>query len=202
MKNLRIYIITIFILVSCNLKNKKQDEAALINEVTIPFIKKNADNTGLKLKNGILFFKENPYSGIIEEYYLKGKLKSSSTYYQGKREGVFKGWYVNGNKWFERFYTVGLKTGIHVGWFDDGSQMFEYHFNTKGVYNGKITEWYKNGTLLKEFHFNEGKEEGSQKMWQPNGKIKANFVTKGGERFGLIGLKKCYTVHTENEKFY
>ncbi|WP_051263785.1 toxin-antitoxin system YwqK family antitoxin [Tenacibaculum ovolyticum] len=201
MKNFIFYTIIIFVLVSCNLKNEKQDEIPLINEVTIPFIKKNRNNTGFKLKNGILFFNEKPYSGTVDEYYSKGKLKSTATYYQGKKNGFFKGWYMDGSKWFKRFYTNGLKSGVHEGWFDNGKSMFEYHFNTKGLYNGKVTEWYKNGNLLKEFHFKEGKEEGSQKMWQLNGKLKANFVTKKGERFGLIGLKKCYTVHTKNEEF-
>jgi len=201
LRNYIFYTVTIFVLVSCSLKKEDQGEISYMNEVKIPSIKRNVNSAGFKLKNGVLFFDEETYSGTVEEYYLKGKLKSTSLYFQGKRQGDFKGWYKNGNKWFKRFYTRGLKTGIHQGWFDNGKPMFEYHFNEKGVYNGKVTEWYKNGVLLKEFSFKEGKEEGSQKMWQPNGKIKANFVTKEGERFGLVGLKKCYTVHTINEEF-
>ncbi|WP_422091844.1 toxin-antitoxin system YwqK family antitoxin [Tenacibaculum ovolyticum] len=186
---------------SCNHKKESQNKIVLKNEVVIPLIKKSRNNTGFKLKNGILFFNEKQYSGTVEEYYSKGKLKSTATYYQGKKNGFFNGWYMDGSKWFKRFYTNGLKSGVHEGWFDNGKPMFEYHFNTKGLYNGKVTEWYKNGNLLKEFHFKEGKEDGSQKMWQQNGKIKANFVTKEGERFGLIGLKKCYTINTVNEEF-
>ena len=35
-------------------------------------------------------------------------------------------------------------------------------------------------------------------MWKDDGTIKANYEVVNGERFGLIGLKKCYTV-TVNE---
>ena len=188
-------------MISCNIRKEEQREIALINEVTIPHIKKNSKDDRFKLNNGVLLFDKKPYSGIVEDYYSREKLKSISKYYLGKRQGIFKGWYTNGNKWFERFYANGLKIGIHVGWFDNGKSMFEYHFNTKGEYNGKVSEWYKNGKILKEFHFKDGKEEGSQKMWRSNGKIKANFVTKKGERFGLIGLKKCFSINKTNEEF-
>lgn len=200
MKSFICHITIVLLFVSCNLNKETQVNTTLKNEVAIPCEKKNRNNIGFKLKNGVLYFFQKPYSGIVEEYYPKEKLKSRANYYQGKRQGVFNGWYMNGGRWFNRFYTNGLKTGVHRGWFDNGKQMFEYHFNMEGVYDGKVTEWYKNGTLLKEFHYKDGKEDGSQKMWQLNGKIKANFVTKEGERFGLIGLKKCYTVNTVNEK--
>ncbi len=201
MKVFKLYIIIVLIFISCNSRNEDEKSITLISEVTIPLQKKNSNDTGFKLKNGILLFNESPYSGRVEEFYSKEKLKSIATYYLGKKQGNFKGWHLNGSKWFERFYTNGLKTGIHIGWFDNGKQMFEYHFNKKGEYDGAVRNWYENGMLLKEFHFKEGKEDGSQKMWQPNGKIKANFVTKKGERFGLIGLKKCYSVNTINEEF-
>ncbi len=190
----------LLILTSCKQQKQEVNISFSAEEIVIPAIEKNKKDVSFKLKNGILYFDIKPFSGIVKEFYSEKKLKSTSEYYQGKKQGVFKAWYVNGNKWFQRFYTNGLKSGVHIGWFDNGKPMFKYHFNTKGVYNGRVSEWYKNGMLLKEFHFIEGKEEGSQKMWQPSGKIRANFVTKKGERFGLIGLKKCYSIPTENEE--
>ncbi|WBX70179.1 toxin-antitoxin system YwqK family antitoxin [Tenacibaculum retecalamus] len=196
---MKIYIVIILIFISCNFKEKEIKDLS-INKIIIPNIKKNKNDKSFNLKNGVLLLNETPYSGIVEDYYSKEKLKSTSVYFQGKKHGIYNGWYISGNKWFQRFYTNGLKTGIHIGWFDNGKPMFKYHFNTNGVYNGSITDWYMNGALLNKFNFKEGREEGSQKTWQPNGKIKANFVTKNGERFGLIGLKKCYSVAIENEK--
>jgi antitoxin component YwqK of YwqJK toxin-antitoxin module len=72
--------------------------------------------------------------------------------------------------------------------------MFEYQLNNKGSYNGSVKDWHYNGQLAKDFNFIDGLENGSQKMWDLKGKIKANFFTVNGERYGLIGLKKCVSV--------
>ena len=49
------------------------------------------------------------------------------------------------------------------------------------------------------FHYIDGKEVGSQKLWQEDGRIKANYEVKNGERFGLIGLKKCDPVQIQKQ---
>ena len=46
----------------------------------------------------------------------------------------------------------------------------------------------------------EGKERGSQKMWDLDGKITANFYTVENERHGLIGLKNCISNLTLENK--
>lgn len=192
-------ILFIAVFISCLHKNQEIKTATIKKKNVIPNIVKDKSDTNFTFKNGLLFFKDKLFSGIVNEYYTSSKIKSSSQYYQGKREGFYNGWYQNGTKWFERNYTNGFKTKTHLGWFDNGSLMFRYQFNNQGDYNGEIVEWYANKQKFKEFHFVDGVEDGSQKMWQPNGKIKANYVTKNGERFGVIGLKKCYTVNTKNE---
>ncbi len=99
----------IAIFISCNQKQEIEVSPST-QEIIIPLIEKDKNHTAFKLKNGVLFFHENPYSGVVNEFYNDdGKLKSKSEYYLGKRQGVFNGWYSNGNKWFERFYTNGLK---------------------------------------------------------------------------------------------
>ena len=100
----------------------------------------------------------------------------------------------------ERQYKQGLKVGRHRGFWRDGSLKFEYNYNDKGMYHGSFKEWYRNGQQLREFNYIEGKENGAQKMWLMNGNIRANYVVKDGERYGLIGLKKCYTVNAKDEK--
>jgi len=107
------------------------------------------------------------------------------------KEGLEKIWYVNSQLSSSRTYKEGVKVGSHKGWWENGNFKFDYLYNNKGEYSGKIMEWYPNGKLYKEFTYEKGKEEGSQKMWKLNGNIKANYVVINGERFGLIGLKKC-----------
>lgn len=171
----------------------------MVEEIMIPSIEKNSKDENFNLKNGILYYQDKPYSGIVKEFYEENTLKSESEYYQGKRHGRFFGYYPNKNKWFERFYKKGIKTGTHKGWFDNGLQMFEYQLNDKGVYDGSLKDWHYNGQLAKHFNFKDGKEIGSQKMWKLNGKIRANFYTVNGERHGLIGLKNCVSVLTEEK---
>ena len=133
--------------------------------------------------------------------YNKEKIKTRSEYLNGKKEGYYKGWYPDGNKQFERFYKNGQKVGKHIGWYKNNKKKFEIQFNNKGNYNGFVKEWYINGNLSSFFNYLDGKENGSQMMWQPNGKVIANYFTKNGERFGLIGLKKCYSISIKNEDF-
>mgnify|MGYP000651623758 CR=1 FL=1 len=185
--------------INCD-KNKKVEISISIDEITIPSIEKKINDANFKTKNGILFYNETPYSGIVKEFYTEGILKTKSEYYKGKRQGIFLGWYPNGKQWFERFYTKGIKTGTHKGWFQNEQQMFEYQINNKGVYHGSVKDWHFNGQLAKHFNFYEGKEKGSQKMWKPNGKIRANFYTVKGERYGLIGLKNCLSVLSEKKQ--
>ena len=68
------------------------------------------------------------------------------------------------------------------------------------MYHGNVKEWYSNGQLYRDFNFNNGKEVGSQKLWKLDGTIKANYEVVKGERFGLIGLKKCYQVSVGSDE--
>lgn len=194
MKFCKIFVISFLFFISCDEPPQEVIKNDHIVDVQIPTIKKNRNDKGFQLKNGVLHFEKTPYSGTVIKFYDNGSLKSESTYYQGKREGKYFGFYPNKNKWFERYYTNGFKTKKHKGWHDNGQQMFEYKFNNKGVYDGAVKEWYNNGQLAKHFNFKNGQENGSQKMWKPTGKIKSNFFTVNGERYGLIGLKNCVSV--------
>jgi antitoxin component YwqK of YwqJK toxin-antitoxin module len=187
---------------SCNQEQKllvQQDKKVLnvSKTIQIPSIEINRVDISLSLENGVLKFKNAPFSGIVNEYYVDETIKSKSQYYQGRREGYYKGWYENGNRWFERIYAAGLKIGIHFGWYADNQSKFEYHFNNQGAYEGPVKEWHSNGILAKHFNFVNGKEDGSQRMWKPNGNIRANFFTVNSERHGLIGLKNCVSVMSD-----
>jgi antitoxin component YwqK of YwqJK toxin-antitoxin module len=168
-------------------------------KIVIPNVEKDRIAVEFELINGVLFFKEKAYSGIVNEFYSSKNIKTKSEYYKGKRHGFYKGWYMNGNKWFQRFYTKGLKSNIHRGWYLNGNQMFEYQFNKNGLYDGSVKDWHEKGILGKHFNFVNGIQEGSQKMWDLSGKISANFYAVNRDRHGLIGLKKCVSVIHKDE---
>ena len=185
-------------LISCD---GKITERGIISHklVEIPLIEKNRNDENFELINGVLFFDSERYSGTVREFYKDNHVKSISEYYEGKREGKFFGFYFNGSRWFERYYSKGKKISVHKSWYQNEQQMFEYQFNDNGVYHGYTKDWHFNGQLAKHFNFDKGQEKGSQKMWKPDGKIRANFFTVNGERHGLIGLKNCVSVINEIE---
>lgn len=156
--------------------------------------------TELELINGVLHYKGNPFEGLLVIKHTDASYKLKLEYVSGRKDGYEKQWYMNGQLSQSRLYSQGIKIGEHEGWWEDGTEKFEYHFNEKGEYDGSRKEWYANGQLVRDFNYSKGKEIGSQRMWADNGKIRANYVVKNGERFGLIGLKKCYTVNTASNE--
>ena len=61
-------------------------------------------------------------------------------------------------------------------------------------YYGEMKEWTIDGKLFHLAHYVNGQEEGIQKMWYENGKIRANYVIIKGKRYGLLGTKNCRNV--------
>jgi antitoxin component YwqK of YwqJK toxin-antitoxin module len=158
------------------------------------------ENKQLKLNNGVLFYNNTPFNGTLKSFNHVNKTKNTVSYLNGKKEGAERKIFLNDSLAEIRFYKKGLKVGVHKGWTRKGQQMFEYPYSKNGVYHGAIKEWYDNGQLVRVFNYVNGKEAGSQKMWLSNGNIRANYTVVNGERFGLIGLKKCYSVKTNDEK--
>lgn len=156
------------------------------------------NDTGLQLENGVLFYNESPFNGLLVARYANSAIKSQLQYKEGRKDGYEKKWHSNGQLSQERSYAKGFKVNNHLGWWPNGTPKFEYTFNSFGTYEGSRKEWYSNGALMLHFNYADGKEIGNQKMWSDTGKIKANYDVVEGERFGLIGLKKCYTVNKES----
>jgi len=176
-----LHIITInLLLIGCNTATK-----TLVIEAT---------DANLALQNGVLFYYEMPFTGVLETHNDNVVLIATITYVAGKKHGRETQWYGNGDLLLERFYANGFKTGIHKSWWPSGDLKFEYHFNNKGEFDGVVKEWYKSGQLFRDFNYNSGKEVGHQRMWKTDGTLKANYKVVDGERYGVIGLKKCYTV--------
>lgn len=154
-------------------------------------------NTELELVNGVLYYQNKLFDGLLVAKYDDVSYRMKLQYKEGRKDGFEKQWYLNGQLSQNRNYSQGIKIGNHLAWWQDGTNKFDYHFNEKGEYEGSRKEWYQNGQLVRDFNYSNGKEIGGQRMWTTTGKIRANYEVKNGERFGLIGLKKCYTVKTD-----
>ena len=152
-------------------------------------------NMELQLTNGVLYYKDNLFTGNIVSYYDASRLiKSEVLYEKGRKHGNERKWLKDGKLIEDRYYIKGNKEGTHKAWWKNGNPKFEYHFNKKGKYHGAVKEWYETGQITRNFNYENGLEIGSQKMWKLDGSLKANYEVVNGERFGLIGLKKCYQV--------
>ncbi|MFT6715419.1 MAG: antitoxin component YwqK of YwqJK toxin-antitoxin module [Saprospiraceae bacterium] len=150
--------------------------------------------------NNLLNRNNKPFTGMLVAYFNESLIKSKRPYVQGLLNGQDFFWYPNGQLATSRHYTNGIKTGTHKGWWNDGQLKFIYPINNQGQYEGEVREWYKSGQQYKSFYFEKGKESGSQKLWKSDGRIKANYVIKNGHKYGLIGLKRCYTVRSDSSK--
>lgn len=182
--------------ISCNDVVNKE----VLGDISIPDVEVYALNTDIDINNGALYYKGVPYSGVYIVKFKNDSIKSKSQYFKGKKEGYANKWYADGEKYEQRYYSNGYKVGKHIGWWNSGIKKFVYHFNELGQYQGSLTEWYGNGQVFREFNYVNGRESGAQKAWKANGSIKANYEVVNGERFGLIGLKKCFTVKKGQDK--
>lgn len=148
-------------------------------------------NKALKFENGVMSYFDEPFSGVLNTVNKNGSIQYYSEYTLGRKNGIERKYFPEGVLAEERFYTKGRKSGIHKAWWKKDHLKFVYHFNDNGLYHGNLKEWFNSGQLRKDFNYKNGKETGAQKFWSSSGKIRANYVVKKGERFGLIGLKKC-----------
>lgn len=168
------YFLFIFCLYSCQSKVNKF----------------NITDDNLSFSNGVMLYKEKPYSGI-----LFSKIDTVTTYnaiyLEGKKHGKEQKFFYKGDLAELRYYTNGKKSGTHRTWWNKEQIKLEYHFDTAGNQIGTQREWYSNGQLFKEFNYHNGKEDGTQKSWDITGKINANYIVIDGERFGFIGSKNC-----------
>jgi len=145
---------------------------------------------GLNFSNGIMLYKEKPYSGILFSK-IDTVTTYSAMYQEGKKHGKEQKFFFKGDLAELSYYTKGIKSGTHRSWWNKEQMKFEYHFDTMGNKIGTQREWYSNGQLFKEFNYRNGQEDGTQKSWDITGKINVNYVVIAGERFGFIGSKNC-----------
>ncbi len=152
-----------------------------------------ANDPQLRLRNGVLFYDEQPFSGVLTEAYARGQLKAKTEYARGLQHGTSRMWYEEDQPLWQRQYQNGKKHGEHKGWWPNGQQKFLYHF-ANGEHKGEASDWYTNGQLAQRNQYERGQEAGLQQAWRENGKLYTNYVVKNGKRYGRFNSRLCYTV--------
>lgn len=146
-------------------------------------------------KGDTIYVKGSKFSGFLYQYHSKTiDTFSIQGYYKGLKEGVSKKWYRNHKLMELRYFSEGKKNGLQVAYWNNGNKRFEY-VAKNDAYKDEMKEWDEKGMLIHLAHYNKnGQEEGVQKLWYSNGKIRANYVIIDGKRFGLLGTKNCVNV--------
>jgi antitoxin component YwqK of YwqJK toxin-antitoxin module len=175
---------------SCNDKSQP-----LLNKIDEPFsnsILKSSAN--ISVKNDTVFVKGNKYSGIV---YTLGRNNIDTVSIDGFMNGLIHGisrkWFLNKQLAEERHYVEGKKNGRQISYWENGNKKFEF-VAKDDAYEGELKEWNIDGSLIHLANFKNGQEEGTQKLWYDNGKIRANYVMVKGKRYGLLGTKNCRNV--------
>ena len=190
MKN-TILLILSFLIFSC------QNSASVDSFSSLSTRKIDAEGKSIKSiksKKGFLYVNDSIFSGMI--YYLYPNSRDTlkiENYSNGKENGYWFQYYPNHVLKEKRFFVNGKKEGEHIGFYENGEKRFSYHLKND-VYEGNNREWTSDGRLIKDMNYRLGQEQGSQKIWYDNGKIKANYVIKDGRRYGLLGTKNCENV--------
>ena len=184
----------------------KQKEASLtvknyqIDTTGIPRDTVLVSDKAISLINGLYYYNQHPFSGIIRALHPNGKLKKQFSVYQGLLHGTYKSFYEDGTPWEIRRYKNNLSTGKHIGfWATTGNIHFEYNYYEEKM-EGMQKKYYPSGKPFLFLHFVNDQEEGLQQGWRENGKLYLNYVSKDGYRYGLQKSALCYTLRNEKIK--
>lgn len=175
--------IALFILIGCS-----QKEKIVITQKVASI------DPSLKFVNGILYRSNDLFTGIVYSFYEGTKDTAEiSEFLNGKENGEWKKFYPDQSLKEKREFKTGKKIGEYIAYWKNGNKKLDYKFSND-EYEGTCSEWNRQGVLIKEMNYRKGHEEGSQKMFYDNGKIRSNYVMIEGRRYGLLGTKNCINV--------
>jgi uncharacterized protein len=135
------------------------------------------------------FYEEDLPQGLARSWYEKDKLREVLSFVKGKREGKHQEYYENGILKAQAFYKEDLLDGRVESWHPNGSDFTLVNYN-HGVPVGEQREYFvgdaddKQNTskLSRIFYYNaQGKLEGEQKTFYPDGSLQSLTTYKNGE---------------------
>lgn len=134
----------------------------------------------MERKNGIWYFRGNPYSGSFIDYYFDGKKEGEGLFSGGRIHGKRTTYHPNGHLSLERVYDSGIAHGSSKEFFEDGTLRQQGIFN-HGKEEGVWEMYFPNGQVKQRSNFQNGKMEGETIVYYSTGKIKALEITKNGK---------------------
>ncbi len=143
----------------------------------------------MERKNGVWYYRGNPYSGKFIDYYYSGRKQGEGTFQSGKAEGHRTMYYQNGQLEMERVYSNGIENGMEKEYYEDGTLKQKGEF-VNGKEDGVWEMYFPNGQVKQRSTFKDGNMEGETIVYYSTGKILAVEVTKNGKTISDKQLDK------------
>ncbi len=119
----------------------------------------------VEVRDGLVYKKnsEEPFNGIIRDYYANDEKKSQFKYKDGILEGEFIIWYKSGKIKSKGSYHNGQQIGLWQVWYENGQLASKGEYNDEGLKTGHWTFWYDDGSKKSEGKYEKGYKLGK---WQ------------------------------------
>lgn len=158
---------------------KKQFVSFIFLLFFILTIKLTANNERIIKKNEVELRKEvlyvvgekEPFSGIVNEYYENGSIKTQYSFKNGLQNGISKTFYENGNLKAEYPFVNDTIVGIVKEYYENGNISIIGSFSDN-MPEGPSKSYYETGEIENESVFVKGKREGELKEYHKNGNLK------------------------------
>ncbi|MCH1538491.1 MAG: toxin-antitoxin system YwqK family antitoxin [Flavobacteriaceae bacterium] len=119
-------------------------------------------------------------SGLCNEYYVDGVLKSSISYEKGILNGLSQKYYQNGQLKESVNYSQGNFNGKRMVYWSNGV-LKELNTFKNGILGGENLYYYSDGKLRKSLRFDQnGKRNGIWEDFHPNGQLKNQIIYSNG----------------------
>ena len=109
-------------------------------------------------------------NGILERYYLNGKINLKKEYTKGIANGIEIGYFENGKIDFSCYYKNNLLEGESKSYFENGAISLKKSWK-RGRLEGKCISFYKNGRIQYDANYFKGNRNGKCIWYDENGNI-------------------------------
>lgn len=149
-------------------------------------------------KKELLYFHDQPFTGMQFELFGNGALYRETEYLNGKKNGYEKLFSLDGVLRTQWNFKSGKKDGEQLAWFEDGSKRFRYNYKA-GLLEGEQVEWHQNGIVFRRQVFHNGFES-EKKISYVGGEIFTNYVKRNKRIYGIDGGALCFEKKKDGER--
>lgn len=155
-----------------------------------------ASSPDFSIVNGLFYFKNKKFSGILRKYHPKVKMTAYTSVLKGKRHGAYSSFHADGTLFETKQYKQNRITGRQMIYWKNGNLKSNYWYHD-GKMEGTQKKWFEDGSPYCIFNYKNGKREGKQQAWRASGKLHINNEIINGRTYGLNRASLCYNVRDE-----